>query len=84
MSKWKSSDGAVIGIDAVGGKVVVDFEYAGSKGELSLMLSHARTLATGMEAILAKYGSFLAMDPGLKKRENDIRSFVREFKRVAG
>jgi cysteine synthase len=82
--KFRSSDGATIGIEAAGGNVVVTFEYAGSSGELRLVLSHARTLAAGMETILQKYGTFLAMDPGLKKREADIRGFVKHFKKIAG
>lgn len=84
MGQWTTSDGANISIEAVGGKVVIGFDYTGSKGELSLLLGHARILAKGADTILTKYGTFLAMDPGLKKRENDIKSFVREFKRVAG
>jgi hypothetical protein len=80
----RTSDGATISIEAVGGKVEIEYEYAGSKGSLSLVLSHARSLASGIDAVMTKYGQFLMMDKSVAKRVPDIQAFAKAFKQVAG
>ena len=80
----KTIDGANISFEAMGNKLEIEFDYAGSKGSFNLLMAHAKVLAKGADTVLVKYGSFLAMDPGLKKREPDIRAVVAALKKTAG
>jgi hypothetical protein len=80
----RTMDGANISMDVVGNKLEIEFDYAGSKGSFNLLLGHAKILAKGADTLLTKFGSFLAMDPGLKKREPDIRAVVAGLKKTAG